>query len=98
MPMIAAVPAINTLSLETDPQCPPSRWLELPVSLSDIVHPSPTATFSYPRCSESQAAVVTTRLTLVAYLTGARIRNASKDRTARQFPTAKRPHKSRKDP
>src|SRR5919112_2637149 len=39
-PMIAAVPPINTLSLETDPRRPASCWLELPVSLSDIVPPS----------------------------------------------------------
>src|SRR5918995_5554924 len=41
MPMIAAVPPIKTLSLETDPRrSTPSRRLELPVSLSDIVPPS----------------------------------------------------------
>src|SRR5215218_8476725 len=39
-PMIAAVPPINTLSLETDPRRPASCWLGLPVSLSDIVPPS----------------------------------------------------------
>src|SRR5919112_1814458 len=41
MPMIAAVPPIKTLSLETAPRrSTPSRRLELPVSLSDIVPPS----------------------------------------------------------
>src|SRR5215208_68182 len=39
-PMIAAVPPINTLSLETDPRRPASCWLGLLVSLSDIVPPS----------------------------------------------------------
>src|SRR5215207_4796235 len=41
IPMTAAVPPIKTLSLETDPRrSTPSRRLELPVSLSDIVPPS----------------------------------------------------------
>src|SRR5918995_2200661 len=39
MPMMAAVPAIKMLSLETDRKRPPSCWLEASVSLSDIVHP-----------------------------------------------------------
>ena len=53
--MIAAVPAINTLSLETDPRRPPSRRSELPAPLSDIVaylprprRPMPSATRRVP--------------------------------------------------
>jgi len=40
--MIAAVPAISTLSLETDPRRPPPPlWFESIASLSDIVHSFP---------------------------------------------------------
>src|SRR5919112_3697865 len=42
MPMIAAVPAISTLSLETEPRRPPPPlWPESIAPLSDIVHPFP---------------------------------------------------------
>src|SRR5215210_9371446 len=66
MPMIAAGPPMNTLSLETDPRRPTSsRWLLLPASLSDIVPPSTPQPSPHPTREASLPAALVTPFQLL---------------------------------